>query len=428
MFIMEKYRYPSLLIITRRNVLNDTDSTSVTIRSFLGNWPADKLSLVCCEDFNAGMNGRESENCFKLTNDNVWLGSLLFKTNNRKSTTAVGTPVNSNKKGGIVQNFKFWAKHTAQLFYTSLPYKKNADLFKFIEERKPEVIYSNFTNYRVLRLVNDVSDRYHLPVVPHFFDDWPNTYFERGSIGDWFFQRSLRKLLGKSSLTLCISPKMCKEYMKRYHIEKAYPLLNSVERLSLDRAPFHDTEPFKILFAGSLYLGRHESLLALCECVKESGKNAIVQICAPKAQWGQFQHLFQPYRFVEYGGFVTKEELIKKIEVATCLLFAESFKEEYLKYTSLSLSTRVPEYLSTGVPILALGNKEQGSLEYLAENHAAYVAYTEEEIAGCLDDCVNHVDEEVILKSAKQLFETNHLRENQQKRFFGFVQSSMQFH
>lgn len=424
---MEKNRYPSLLIISRRNVLTDTDSTSVTIRSFLGDWPAEKLSLICCEDFNAGNNGRESENCFKLTNDNVWLGSLLFRTNNRAAKTAVGTPVNSNKKGGGVQRFKFWVKHTAQLLYTSLPYKKNTDLHKFIEERKPEVIYSNFTNYRMLRLVNNVSSRYNLPVVPHFFDDWPNAYFNKGSLGNIFFQKSLRNLLRKSPLVLCISPKMCKEYKRRYPINKAFPLLNSVERLSLNRASKLSREDFRFFFAGSLYLGRHETILDLCDIIKKSDKRIIVEVCAPKSQWNQFQALFKAFPFVVYGGFVTKEELVNRIENANCLLFVESFKEEYLKYTSLSLSTRVPEYLSTGVPILALGNKEQGSLQYLSDNNAAYVAFSKDEIPNCINKCVGHVSETEILKFAELLFENNHQRENQQKRFYDFVQSSLQY-
>lgn len=422
----ENIKYPSLLIITRRNVLTDNDSTSVTIRSFLGSWTKDSLSLICCEDFNAGKNGRVSDNCYKLTNDNVMFGSFLFKSNNRKASSAVGNSVNTDIKNGILKRIKFWIRHSAYLIYTSLPYKKTKDLDLFIKERNPDIIYSNFTNFRMLRLVNSVSEHYGLPVVPHFFDDWPNIYFDKGTIGSHLFQRALRKLLHKSSLTLCISPKMCKEYKHRYHIEKTYPLLNSVEQHTLRRTSVNESKEFVLLFAGSLYLGRHDTLLTLCKCIRDKKTNIRLQICAPIMQWKQFENLFQAYEFVEYCGFVSSQELLAKIEGATCLLFVESLESEYLKYTSLSLSTRVPEYLSTGVPILAIGNKRQGSLEYLAENNAAYIAYTKDELVSCLDKCIKHVNDSVVLESAKQLFVNNHLQKNQQMRFFDFIQLALQ--
>lgn len=416
-------QYPSLLIITRRNILIDTDSTSVTIRSFLGSWPEDKLSLICCEDFNAGENGRISNNCFKLTNDNVLLGSFLFKTNNRPSSSAVGSPV-SKKSNNPIKSFKQWIRHLAYSVYTCLPYKKTNEIDTFIRERRPEIIYTNFTNLRMLRLVNNISKRFKLTVMPHFFDDWPNIYLVKGEIGHHLFKRELKQLFKGNPSALCISPKMCEEYKRRYHLKSTYPLLNSVEPKGMHVKKEKIDDSFVLFFAGSLYLGRHETLLSLCEEIKDR-MGIRIQICAPETQWEQFSSLFEPFGFVEYCGFLSSDQLLAKIDQADCLLFVESFDESYLKYTSLSLSTRVPEYLSTGVPILALGNEQQGSLEYLSENKAAYVAFCKNDISSIFVDCYNHVSDVSILESAEILFNKNHLRYKQEERFRDLIKAQV---
>lgn len=414
--------YPHLLIITRKDILNDTDSTSVTIRSFLGEWPVDKLSMICCEDFNAGQSGRMSESCYRLTNSDVLLGSILFKTNNRKSYSAVGTHVASTNNS-LKSKIKYWFKHYGLLLYTCLPYKRSKELESFIDERRPEVIYTNFTNLRMLRLVNKIAKRYDLPLVPHFFDDWLSVYFESGSFGHFYFEREIKRMFESAPATLCISPKMCEAYKQRYHLENAYPLLNSVEPRSIKKIKNEDVQ-YVIFFAGSLYLGRQETILALCDTISRLQKDVCLQICAPQAQWDQFSNLFDRYDFVDYCGYLNSDGLNEKIVGANCLLFVESFDEKYLKYTSLSLSTRVPEYLSTGVPIMALGNRQQGSLEYLANNNAAYVAFEKKGIPSCLEDVTNHTKDAVVIESAKKLFVENHLRSKQESRFLSIIKSA----
>ena len=68
-----------------------------------------------------------------------------------------------------------------------------------------------------------------------------------------------------------------------------------------------------------------------------------------------------------YGGSLNKERMIEKLNKADVLIFVESFAEEQIEKTRLSLSTKISEYLSVGKPIIAVGPSEVGSMEFLSD-------------------------------------------------------------
>ena len=49
------------------------------------------------------------------------------------------------------------------------------------------------------------------------------------------------------------------------------------------------------------------------------------------------------------------------------LVHVESFDNKSRQLTKLSISTKIPEYLATGKPIIAIGPREVASLEYLKD-------------------------------------------------------------
>jgi glycosyltransferase involved in cell wall biosynthesis len=67
----------------------------------------------------------------------------------------------------------------------------------------------------------------------------------------------------------------------------------------------------------------------------------------------------------EYGGSLNKEQLKERLNTSDILVFVESFDPEQIEKVKYSLSTKVPEYMSVGKPILAVGPDKVGSIEYL---------------------------------------------------------------
>ena len=64
---------------------------------------------------------------------------------------------------------------------------------------------------------------------------------------------------------------------------------------------------------------------------------------------------------------------MKKNNEADILLHVESFNEKMKKYTRLSISTKIPEYLASKRLIIAIGPVDIASIEYLKDNKAALI-------------------------------------------------------
>ncbi len=417
--IKETLKTPRILVISRSDYLHDKESEANTIRSYMTVFPQENVCSILCGDFNLDKIGEIDSNTYQLGHKDILGASVLIGDKRQSNTTIVPTTLSKTKR----LSFSGWLKSLAINFYSLLPYKINQDLFRFISEFQPDVLYTTFTNNREMLLARRISREMNIPIVPHFFDDWPNVYFN-GSAGELIFKklfnRCLNSVLKEAPVCFCISERMCDEYKQRYGINNTIQLLNTVESKSLpNKTNNHNT----FLYFGSLYLGRGETLHKLCEAI--SLTNSDVQICigAPERHWKVYESILGGFPFVKYLGFLTCDELDYAIAKADVLLFVESFDDNMLDFTRLSLSTRIPELLSAGKLILAMGNRDQGSIVYLKNHDAAYVVDNDREIAERISEIIEGNDCEKILNNASCLFHDRHEKKGQQQLFYDTINS-----
>mgnify|MGYP000913840090 CR=1 FL=1 len=420
--------YPRLLVFEVENFYIDNGPTSNTIRSFLKNWPQESLRLICCKDFNAPKRGFISKNVYQVNHEDIKFVSKFVSGIRPVKSTITFNYDNTIKTTSLKSKIKGEFKESFKTIYSMLPYEINKDLISFIETFKPEVIYACVTCYRSLRFVEQISRKYNLPIIPHFMDDWLNVYLSRSCfISPLFnsrFKRTFNYIMRKSPFGLCISDLMSQVYKERYGKE-FYSLMNSVELYTGSETTV-SKKTIEFLYAGSLYLNRYKLLLNFCETASKIGDAKVkLKICAPTQHWTELKALFLKYDFVEYRGFVTPEELKEHTSSSDILVFVESFDSTILEFTKLSLSTRIPEYLSSGKPILAIGPYEQGSIQYLKLNNAAFVATSLDEIRTEIKRIIKGDDTVNIQAHAKHLFLKNHLSINQEKKFRRLAEKAM---
>ena len=72
-------------------------------------------------------------------------------------------------------------------------------------------------------------------------------------------------------------------------------------------------------------------------------------------------------------GSVSSDEIIIEMKKYDLLVHIESFEKKYTNKTKLSISTKIPEYLATGRPILAVGPRDISSIKYIKEIGSNYV-------------------------------------------------------
>ncbi len=403
--------YPKLLIVGVEDVFETNNSSALTARSFLEDWPKDKLRQIVCGE------AETSPSTYVLKRSDKWFSMFFARKKVKPASIGKNDARAYNKDVSLKHKIHQWLVY----LYSILPYSYRPELRQFIDDFNPDVIYSyHGGGYCVLCLCTKISRKKKIPFIPHFLDDWPSFICEESSLFRRLSLSLVRRIIKKAPSVLCISEAMCQEYEVRYKCRKFISLMHSV--LPSFNSQYVDNSRKKLIYAGSLYFGRQNTLVKFCDIIKNNRDwNVELIIYTTPNGWEELKGCFTPYPFVSYGGFVSQEELTVQISSSFGLLFLESFDKEPLKYTRLSLSTKVPEYLASGRPILAIGNETQGSISYLKNNCAAYCITNIDEMDCVVNDFIGLRNWEDISNNAKTLFLTNHEKEQQKKRFLELV-------
>lgn len=406
--------YPKVLIINSEDVFKCNTSSAFTVRSFFEGWPADNLRQIVCGE------GVSDNTTLVLTNKQ----RLLCHWFSRKKRQPVSIQRNETQYYKRHFSLKQVVRQFLVNIYVLLPYLYSRQVSRFIDDFSPDIIYSSCQNVTIVRFINRISRRKRIPYIPHFFDDESSILFKDFPILRRYALRTIEVAIKRAPVVLCICELMCKEYEKRYGYLKFLPLMHSVYPINNDLTEVSGKK--KLLYAGSLYLGRYKTLIELSNLIAKFGDSSIdIYIYTNKPAWEELHGYFEDYPFVHYGGFISQEELTKEICKAYGLLFVESFDEEMLVYTRLSMSTKIPEYLSSGQPILAIGNETQGSIAYLKEHNAAYIIANSDDMDTVVPLFLERQGWDVISNNAQVLFERNHSREIQKERFCQIVVNSI---
>lgn len=239
-----------------------------------------------------------------------------------------------------------------------------------------------------MKVVNKISEHYHIPVVVHLMDDWPNTIYASSALLKpfrWFALKELRKLYSKTTKNFAISEGLGEKYTAIYHKDHIalmnpaaiYPI--GADTISLNK----EGQPVRFLYAGSLSLKRDESLLeiaAVLHNLRTRGFANVFDIYISKTLVNEYNIK----RFSQYGvqlyPYVSPSQVYELYAKYDVLVFTESFQKEIINFTAFSLSTKVPEYLASQRAILAYLAEELFSAKYLAKKQVAEVVHDSTEL------------------------------------------------
>jgi len=398
------------------------DATSITLKSIFSSWDRDKLAFIHLSTlpvnpdskFNVFTVANKKFGNFQINNEKK---NLLNKI--RSSRSVVQGSVGSTEKNDLVsKGFNFI--HTLISSHRALiPYEYSPELDVFIEKFKPDIIYSALGGIGMLDLIYKVSVKYNLQVFPHFYDDWISTSYSHNLfllIPRFVLKYNLKKVFERTEKAFAISEKMAFEYTARYH-KPFYSLMNCVDDPLPSDEPAMDESTICFCYSGGLHLHRWQTLNLLCDALDrlETDKKIELRIYTNEVDWQLYKDKFENYSFVQYMGFVTQTEMLQELKNQTVLVHVESFEKQTLAYTRFSISTKIPEYLSTKKPILAIGPPDTASIEYLKSNRSAFVVDENREdlLLDELKRTMNVDQREKMALNAYKLFKKNHTKESQ---------------
>lgn len=383
--------YKKILIINSTQI-GSNSGTGNTLKNIFNLIPNDKLLQIIIHPLEK--NNHSNINTIIFGTEVLGLTGFISKIIHKNAINVSSSNVKTQNNCINIpkKSFKHKLKEMFSGILDSLPLFYE-EIFKEVEKFKPDVIYTCAASIPIMKTALKISKKYNIPIVVHLMDDWPETIYTSSILSKpsrLYALYLLKKIFRMSSINFVISEALGMKYKKIYGINYCV-LMNPVVVNEIE--PTVDKNVISFLYAGSLGLKRDESLIKICKAIKilnNQGYNCKIDLYIPKTQnIEEIRTKFLEFdvTFHNYVPADKTRQLYRKYDV---LVFSESFDKKLTLFTKYSLSTKIPEYLSSGRPILAFIPENLYSSYYLKENNAAVVANNENELLLCckkmLDD------------------------------------------
>lgn len=419
---MECKKYPKVLVISH-NCFSNTHNNGKTLSSFFKGWPKEKLAQMYfwgeLPDYDV------CENYYRVTDYEI-LDSFIRLRNVKgseivKSTLNENGEVNSNLVKRLSDNRgnhdggKGIHKLIKGIFQRRMPLAlivrdvmwnskllKSKEVNNWINDFNPEVIFLQCSNgVFPYKASLDIATKFSIPIVIEFTDDYltAKTFMSPfGWLHHFKLVNKVKEVITYSSCIFAIGDMMAEEYKKRFG-GKYQVFMNSVEINDEEVLSRKSFGPFKLMYAGSLHTNRWKTLEIIGSVLSElnnEGYNIQFDIYTNIKPTSEQLKAITYDGVMEYKGSLTPLELKKEMRDYNALVHVEAFDKKSMHVTRLSVSTKIPECLASGISLLAVGPPGIASIEYLREIDAAFL--------------IDRLDREIIRSELKRMILNENLR------------------
>ncbi|GAB3716112.1 glycosyltransferase family protein [Mariniluteicoccus flavus] len=373
-------RAPRVLVVTV-NALSTTSNNGKTFSSFFEGYPKDSLaqlffhrevptSPVCDNYYRIG----DEEFVRHLVRRRPVLGEVAER-GDAVDFLVPQDAINVAKSSETIRMAR-------SLVWTRLDFTAPG-VTEWLDDFAPEVIFfcGGDANY-LYRPVLDLVERFDAKLVYYITDDYvldreDASFIERRKRA--WTRRLFIETARRSDLVLTIGDEMSRVYRETFGVEseQMMNLVHLPERLQARAEVTHT--PARLAFVGGLHLERWRSLLWIADGLERVSPecDAILDVYSQSVP-EEVAKAFQAHPRLRYAGSLDADAVPGVLEnEADVLVHVESYLPEARHATALSVSTKIPEYLAAGKPVLAVGPGEVASLRYLSEGGAAFVVPTE---------------------------------------------------
>lgn len=373
------------VLLVNACLIGDNNGTGNTLASIFKSVP-DDLTYELCIDFLR--KPTDDEHIFYVDKSFSLIRWSLAKRRASIQQSETAAKHRANISGARATGYKAIIHEIFRGFADVLPTHISSSMDQFISRVKPKYIYTCGSSVTSLSISRKIAKKYNLPLVLHIMDNWEETLYSSSIFAKPFslaLKRELKKANKYSEKSLAISKALCEKYSDRYKTTY-YPLMNTVDKIESEPMCFN-RDKLVFLYAGSLSINRYVSLCQVAKAINSViGKNKyIFKLFVPAAQnTDEIRNMFSQYS-VEINDYIPRQQLLEEYHNSDILVISESFDKNFCDFTKYSLSTKLPEYMSAGKPILAYLSEELYSYTYLLNSHAAAVASCEEELLSELE-------------------------------------------
>lgn len=371
---MSRVSFPRVLHIGF-NPIGSPTNTGLTLAAMFDNWPLDRLFELYTV---SRQEHQPRENALIAS---PWVAPLDAIGRGLLGSRIPGTVPdgmnNSIRNRHISLPLRYRLRAAAATVNEIGPVSPRGAWLRPVEEFQPMVIHSLLGGVRITKLVAALAERFDLPVVPHFMDDWPANLFADGQVLGLprrEAERSLRRVLQRSPIALTIGEDMRREFEDRFQLPcqvvgNSTNFEDQSDVLPSDRSDGAPT----LTYAGGLHLGRDRILAEVAEALQRVTRaSARLAVHTGPSDAARLDALVtESPDVVVRGDFLTPDQVAPTLARSHALVFIESDLPDVLSFTRLSVSTKVPEYLAARRPVLVVGPSTQSSVRALVSSGAS---------------------------------------------------------
>lgn len=374
---MKTHGLPRVLFVSV-NPFSSSSNNGKTFASFFEGYPSSHLAQLYFH--------RESpsnpvcSNYYRITDEEI-LQNVLVPwriAGERANVTTAEVQATTLARASLKRSWT--ARLLRQLVWLMVPIDNNRTVLRWLDEFSPEVVFFCGGDAAALyRKISAVADRYDAGLVYYATDDYVLPIRTRNIsaklLRGWT-RRVFRSIAARAALVLVVGEKMAETYLAAYGI-RATPIMNMVQvpERQPEPRPRELRDPLKLLYAGSFHSNRWRVLADVVRSIQELRSKGVaveLRIFGPEPAPEERDAMHQPPA-ATYLGLKPPSELVEEIAGSDVLLHVESDDPESIAVTRLSISTKIPEYLASGRPILAVGPPDVASIAYLRDANAALV-------------------------------------------------------
>ena len=362
---MENYKR---VLIISNNALSLTKNNGKTLESFFVNFPAECLAQLyfsdeipessCCNNF------------FSISERDI-INKIFVKRRNKKNNS-------ENKSSNIVLNRDKYSQSEFFRVIRELLWRKSFwksdKLYCWVKQFAPEIIFfcggdSGFA----YTITESIQKNTEAKLVLYLTDDYIlgkancNLFYK---IRKLYIFSKMRKCIKKANLFFTISDKMSKTYEEIFKKESRSILNLSNYGESKLKTDFGEEVVFT--YMGGFSYGRDKVLIELGNALREYNESnsmlkTSLEIYSTDMSSTEIINEFMKNKTIKFGGKLNSIGVKKKLKDTDILVHVESFDHYNREKTRYSISTKIPEYLSSKRLIVAIGPDDIASMEYLKD-------------------------------------------------------------
>lgn len=364
---------PKVLIIGE--VFGAHGGGGITLGKLFEKWPAETLAIAelpCNLDKN---DFNKCNNCYSFGHlEKVYRFPFNRLFTQHQSQRIREISVKSLQRYGRTNKanrFKsaFFEK-VFQLFNLNSLYSSKISpcFLKWIAEFKPNYIYVQPNSPFKIEIVNQIYSITRIPYIVHVMDDYIVSWYKQGIFSPFLkriLYKSVRILFTHAYKRIAICEYMATEYSKKYKVHFEY-LHNSicVDRWRQASETLASTEmlnkSIKLLHLGRISFPVINSLMLAAKAIEDLNSNDIkIELHIYSFDYSsESSKIFSSINAVYVYPPVKYEQVPRLIKQHDLLLLPLDFDRKTIQYTRLSFSTKAPEFMASGKPIIVLAPKE----------------------------------------------------------------------